>query len=183
MKIMNKQDIKEKLIRLLIILVPSAVLIFLDQWTKNLAVQHLKQHSAFQIIDGVLCLQYLENRGAAFGIFQNKMWLFYILTLAFLFVLLYATTRIPRISKYNFIYLLLILLFSGAVGNFIDRVTNQYVIDFIYFSLINFPIFNVADIYVTVGAFFFLFLVLFYYKEEDLEELFPSRKKGEDTCK
>lgn len=72
--------------------------------------------------------------------------------------------------------IVLVLFISGAIGNFIDRITNQYVIDFLYFKLINFPIFNVADIYVTVAAFAMIFFVLFYYKEDDFDEIFPSKK-------
>jgi signal peptidase II len=74
-------------------------------------------------------------------------------------------------------------LFSGAIGNFIDRVSQNYVTDFLYFSLINFPIFNVADIYVTVSVLLFVILLLWYYKEEELNQLsaqlFPRRKQHE----
>ena len=67
-----------------------------------------------------------------------------------------------------------ILFFAGALGNFIDRVFRNYVVDFFYFKLIDFPVFNVADIYVTVGTFILAFLLLFYYKEEDLDRIFHS---------
>ena len=70
---------------------------------------------------------------------------------------------------------------TGAVGNMIDRVCHNYVIDFLYLSLINFPIFNVADIFVTVATFILLCLILFYYKEEDMDlmtDLLLHRKKG-----
>ena len=69
-----------------------------------------------------------------------------------------------------------ILFFSGAIGNFIDRVIRNYVVDFFYFRLINFPIFNVADIYVTVAAFAMILLGIFYYKEEDYNKIFPGKK-------
>ena len=59
----------------------------------------------------------------------------------------------------------------------IDRISQDYVVDFIYFVLIDFPIFNVADVYVTVAAFAMILLGLFYYKEEDYNKLFPSKKK------
>ena len=68
---------------------------------------------------------------------------------------------------------ILLFFIAGAIGNFIDRVVHKYVIDFFYFKLINFPIFNVADIYVTVAAFFMIVLGLFYYKDEDFEVFFP----------
>ena len=60
------------------------------------------------------------------------------------------------------------LICSGAIGNMIDRVSRGYVVDFFYFKLINFPIFNVADCYVTVAAFLLIVLIFFYYKEEEL---------------
>ncbi len=65
-----------------------------------------------------------------------------------------------------------ILFFAGALGNFIDRVFRNYVVDFFYFKLIDFPVFNVADIYVTVAAFAMIILGLFYYKEEDYNKIF-----------
>ena len=69
-----------------------------------------------------------------------------------------------------------ILLIAGAVGNLIDRVRLNYVIDFFYFKLIDFPIFNVADIYVSVGTAVLIILILFYYKEEELNLLLKGRK-------
>ena len=66
---------------------------------------------------------------------------------------------------------------TGAIGNLIDRICQNYVVDFFYFKLIDFPIFNVADIYVTVAAIMFIVLCLFYYKEEDFELLFPDKGK------
>ena len=63
-------------------------------------------------------------------------------------------------------------ILSGAFGNCIDRIRLNYVVDFLYFKLINFPIFNVADIYVTVAAFLLVILILIYYKEDDLERIF-----------
>ena len=65
---------------------------------------------------------------------------------------------------------------SGALGNFIDRVRQGYVVDFFYFSLINFPIFNVADIYIVVGTILLILLIFFYYKEEDLNVIFKKKQ-------
>ena len=70
-----------------------------------------------------------------------------------------------------------IFIASGAIGNVIDRVRLNYVVDFLYFKLIDFPIFNVADIYVTVAAVMLVILVCFYYKEEDLERIFSHSGK------
>lgn len=69
-----------------------------------------------------------------------------------------------------------VLFLAGAAGNFIDRVRQGFVVDFFYFSLINFPIFNVADIYVTTATIALIVFILFYYKEADLERIFLKRK-------
>ena len=66
------------------------------------------------------------------------------------------------------------LFVAGAIGNLIDRMVNHYVIDFLYFSLIQFPIFNVADIYVTIAAVFFVIMGVFYYKEGDFARIFAK---------
>jgi len=79
--------------------------------------------------------------------------------------------RMPRVKKYNVLNYVLLFLIAGAIGNYIDRIINHYVVDFIYFSLIDFPVFNVADCYVTVSVIILFFLVLFYYKDEDFEEI------------
>ena len=71
----------------------------------------------------------------------------------------------------------LVFLLSGAIGNFIDRMIRGFVVDFFYFSLIDFPIFNVADIYVTVSFVVLAVLILFVYKEEDLAVYTPKKKK------
>ena len=85
--------------------------------------------------------------------------------------------RIPAEKKFRFLDIVCVLLFAGAIGNLIDRIRLNYVVDFLYFVLIDFPIFNVADIYVTVAAFGMIFLGLFYYKNEDYELIFPSKKE------
>ena len=74
-------------------------------------------------------------------------------------------------------HVLLAVIIAGGIGNMIDRFRLDYVVDFISFVLINYPIFNVADIYVTVAAFGMIFLGLFYYKNEDYELIFPSKKE------
>lgn len=175
------------------------VLVICDQLTKYLAVLYLKGKKAIPIIDEVFELQYLENRSAAFGMdpisfihrifsieafhkdpalfLKVKMMFFVILTIVLVISFIFIYIRIPEMKKYRWMDFVLLLLISGATGNFIDRVCNHYVVDFFYFKLINFPIFNVADIYVTVAAFLMIFLTLFYYKEDDFEKVFPKKNK------
>ena len=162
----------------IVTILSTAVLLFLDQIAKYLAVLHLKGQAAIPIIKNVFELQYLENQGAAFGIMQGKKTLFVIGTLIFLVIVVILYHNIPLTKRFTPIRIVAVLIVAGAIGNMIDRVVHQYVIDFFYFSLIDFPIFNVADIYVTVGAVLLIVLVLFYYKEEDFEAVFPSKNKA-----
>ena len=148
-------------------------LICLDRLTKMLAVKYLKDQAAVVIIPGVFELSYLENTGAAFGILQGKMWLFYLLTLVICALCLFFYFRVPDGRHFIPMQLTLILLISGAVGNFIDRIRVRYVVDFLYFKLIDFPVFNVADIYVTAAACMLIVFILFFYSEEDLKEVLP----------
>lgn len=153
------------------------VLFGLDQWTKQLAVVHLQGQEDITLIPGVLQLHYLENRGAAFGLMQNHIWIFVILTLAFLVLAAYVYVKMPKTKRFLPLHVIEAILFAGAIGNLADRIRLNYVIDFIYFSLINFPVFNVADIYVTVSAVLLFIYVVFYYKEEDFQ-FFAGKKQG-----
>lgn len=143
--------------------------IIIDQYTKQLAVTHL-QDAPVPIIQGVFELQYLENRGAAFGMLQNKQWLFLIITIVLLFFITKLYIGLPHTKRVLPLRIAMIFITAGAIGNMIDRIRLNYVIDFLYFKLIDFPIFNVADIYVTVSTFFIAFLILCYYKEAEFDE-------------
>jgi signal peptidase II len=154
-----------------------ALLIGLDQFTKYLAVINLKDKPAYSVIDGVFELNYLENRGAAFGMLQNQKAFFVLVACVILVAICYVLFKMPQQKKYIWLHILLVLIASGAVGNMIDRVRLEYVVDFFYFVLINFPIFNVADIYVSVACVVLAILILFVYKEEDLEFLNIRPKK------
>ena len=145
--------------------------VFLDQYTKYLAVNHLMNKDDIILIPGVLQLHYLENTGAAFSLLEGKQVLFAIITPILLILLSYVLIRMPQNKKYTLLNYIIIFVIAGAIGNYIDRVTNNYVVDFIYFSLINFPVFNVADIYVTCSVIALFLVILFYYKDEDLEEI------------
>ena len=194
---MNKKSKKTICIGAIVIF----LLVALDQLTKYLAVTFLKNQPAIPIIKGVFELQYLENQSAAFGMdpvsllhkifsfkaFNNnpqlfldvKMGFFILSTVVILILLFLLFLRIPAEKRFYFLDVILIFFSAGAIGNFIDRVSLNYVVDFLYFKLIDFPIFNVADIYVTCSAFVLVFLGIFYYKDEDFDKIFPPKKKEE----
>ena len=171
---------KNKTGNLLIWLIATAALVAADQYTKLLAVAHLKGQKSFVILDGVFELLYSENRGAAFGMLQGKQGFFFVIGAIVLLAAVFAMVRMPGWdhARYHGLKLCIILITAGALGNMIDRIAQGYVVDFFYFSLINFPIFNVADIYVTTATAMLLLMLCFYYKEEDLE-LFQIGRKGD----
>ena len=153
------------------------LLIVFDQWTKSLAVSHLMNKEPFIIIDGVFQLRYLENRGAAFGMMQGQQTFFLITGIIAVIVLAYVYFKMPWEKRFLPLRAVAMFIAGGAVGNMIDRVALGYVVDFFYFELIDFPIFNVADIYVTCATIVLALLILFYYKEEELDCLFPKKKE------
>ncbi|MFR4781848.1 MAG: signal peptidase II [Pilosibacter sp.] len=120
---------------------------------------------------------YSENRGAAFGILQGKQWFFFLVAAAVVIAVLVFVAKLPSGNRYLPLYISMVLLLSGAVGNLIDRAVRGFVVDFFYFSLIDFPIFNVADCYVVCAAGLLILLIGFFYKEDELS--FLSSKKGE----
>lgn len=154
----------------LLLLLLSGGLVFIDQISKHLAVAFLKEGPAFALIPKVLELRYSENTGVAFSLLENQRWLFIpvtILVSLFFIVLLF---RSP-LRTYKTFTAACVLILAGGVGNLIDRVWYGYVIDFIYFRLINFPIFNFADCCVVIGAALLFVFVLFIYKDTEETDL------------
>lgn len=143
----------------------------LDQLTKYLAATYI-QAQPIILIEDVFQLRYLENRGAAFGMLQNQQWFFLIVTIFTLCVVTFIYLKLPKKKRYIPLRISLIFLVAGAIGNMIDRISLGYVVDFFYFELIDFPIFNVADIYATLSTIALIVLFLFYYTEEDFDLIY-----------
>ena len=157
-----------------------------DQYTKYLAVLHLKNQPPIVIIEDVLELRYLENVGAAFGLLPNQKFFFVFIAIIFLCVIAFFLSRTPADKKYNGLHILLVMIAGGAIGNnMIDRLRLNYVIDFIFVPVVRlfgqpFPIFNVADIFITVPTLILIILMIFVYKDTDFEFLsFKPRKYRE----
>lgn len=156
---------------LLIDVVVMLVLLGLDQLTKYLAIINLKNHPTVVLWDGVLELNYLENRGSAFGMLQNQKFFILFIGVVFLAVILFFLFKLPEEKKFCTVHILLSAIVAGGVGNMIDRLRFDYVVDFISFVLIHFPIFNVADCYIVVATIVLFLLFLFVFEEKDLEFL------------
>lgn len=159
-------------------LIGFAAALFFDQFTKYMAVIKLKDQTPFVLIDGVFELRYLENRGAAFGMMQDMRFLLAAGAVIVCGLIVYLYLRMPEKRRYLPLRICAVLLCAGAAGNMIDRIRLGYVIDFFYFRLIDFPIFNVADCYVVAACIVFALLVLFYYREEEDFSFLSRERKG-----
>ncbi len=154
-------------------------LVGIDQLTKYLAVARLAGKAGVPVIPGVLELFYLENRGAAFGMLTNRQWFFVAVAAVMLAAAVYVYLRLPAGRHYLFLRLICILIASGAAGNMLDRLFRHYVVDFLYVSAIDFPVFNVADCYVCVGTGLAVLALFTLYREEDFSFLTPKKKARE----
>lgn len=134
-------------------------IIVLDFLVKLWAKTDLSQIGSIPVWEGVFHLTYVENRGAAFGIMQNKVWFFVIVALVAIPVIVYVFRKYQNRSQTLNMGLCFIL--AGAVGNMIDRITLGFVVDFLDFRIIDFPVFNIADIFVCVGAGLIAVFVIF----------------------
>jgi signal peptidase II len=139
--------------------------LILDRFTKVWALNSLSKVPEIVLVKDFFSFSYLENRGAAFGIFQNKLLFLTLITFIVMLAIAYYLIRYKPNSKLLRISLALIL--SGAIGNLIDRVGYKYVVDFImlhYKEVYYFPTFNVADMLVVIGT---VLLAIYLMKEEN----------------
>ncbi len=136
----------------------------LDRISKVYAINNFINHP----YDGTLLnFTYLENRGAAFGILQDSRLFFIILTIIIVGYLLYYFIKNYKTNK-RLLNISLAFIITGALGNFYDRLFNGYVVDFIDFAFFEFPVFNIADIFVTVGS---ILMIIYFlvFEESDMK--------------
>ncbi|PYZ93916.1 signal peptidase II [Salipaludibacillus keqinensis] len=141
----------------------AVAVIILDQFTKWLVVEYMELRESIPLIENVLYLTSHRNAGAAFGILQGQLWLFFIATVVVIGVVTYYIQKYTKGEPWFGVSLGLVL--GGAIGNFIDRILEGAVVDFIdvYIFAYNFPIFNVADSALVVGV---IMLMIHVFKEE-----------------
>ena len=154
-----------------------ALMVAVDQISKYFAVVNLKGRENAVWIKNVFELQYVENDGAAFSSFSGKQGFLLVVTIAVMLFVIFEFIRIPDGKRYAWLRIDFLMIVAGALGNMIDRVRQGYVVDFFYFVPINFPRFNVADIYVTLAMPLLIILLFFVYKDNETEFLFKFRKK------
>lgn len=198
----NKSKVKFRTIACFILMF---VLICFDQITKYFVLENLKGRASVPIIKDVFELTFVSNEGIAWGMFSGRINIVVLFTTIITIGLIYLFTKIGLLSVYyqgkkendltfnsasdgrvksmdqkikrlNILQIVIVVMFSGALGNLIDRITLGYVVDFFNFKLINFPVFNVADIFITVSlaVFIIFYLVLL---DDDIDMIFKSYKK------
>ena len=169
----NKLKIKIHIIPILFIGLLSA----LDQLTKYMITSKFVLYESKTIIKNVFSLTYIHNEGMAWGMFQGKQLFFLIITTFMLVLTFYVYNNIASKKEFTPVKICLVFLTSGAIGNLIDRVTLGYVIDFLHFELFDFPVFNVADIFVTVSMIVLFVLIAFLYSDDDLNIMLGIKEK------
>lgn len=179
----NKQG-KGRLLWILFTFTGVLALVILDQITKAAAVANLKDKDSITVIKGFFSLTYVENRGAAWGMLSGRMSILVIITIILIPLFVFGMIKLnknkglldsSKSRAVSFLHFDMILLLSGAIGNFIDRIANGYVVDLFQFTFIDFPVFNVADCYITIGAVIFIIIYLFMLKDEDISILIKGK--------
>lgn len=138
-------------------------LVSLDQYTKSIVLNYFELYESKTIIDGFFSLTYVQNFGAGFSIMQNARTTFLIITpiclVGFTYLFIKSNDKLSKTA--------LLLMISGTIGNFIDRIVRVYVVDFLDFIIFgwDFPIFNVADIFLTIGV--CLYIIALIKEEKD----------------
>jgi signal peptidase II len=138
----------------------AILIILLDQFTKWLIVSKMTFGDSIPIINNVLYITSHRNRGAAWGILQGQMWLFYAITLVVIIAIIYY---IQKAAKGKWLLgISLGLMLGGAIGNFLDRVIRKEVVDFIHTYIFgyNFPVFNIADSSLCIGVVLLMIVML-----------------------
>ena len=140
-----------------------------DQWTKYLTVSNIALYQDIDFIPGFLVLTYVQNTGAAFSSFEGQQWLFALIFAVFTAAVLWEYFRSPMpFSKFE--RWCIAAIYAGGLGNMIDRVRLRYVVDMIETKFMNFPVFNVADCFITCGCIAMMVSLVLFNKEFWKEE-------------
>ncbi len=136
----------------------------LDQWTKWLVVENIPLFGYVKAIPGLFSLTYTQNTGGAWSMLEGMIWLFVVIFIAFMAVMLWELIT-KRFGLTRFEHWCLTAILGGGLGNMIDRVRLGYVVDMIRLEFMEFPIFNVADCFITCGCILLILHMMFFNKE------------------
>ena len=147
----------------LFMIIFTAFVVVADQITKYLVVANIPLHGNMPVMDGVFHLTYVQNDGAAFSSFSGMQWLFALVFLLFAAAIIWEFSK-KRMPFTTFERWCIVSIFAGGLGNMIDRLRLGYVVDMVAVDFINFPVFNVADCFITVGCIVLLVHLIFFNK-------------------
>lgn len=142
----------------------AAAVVGLDQWTKWLTVQNVPLYAEGKSILGVFSITHIENNGGAWGMLGGQMWLFLLVMVVFLALLVIAVWKKWLTKKIELLCLAAIA--GGGIGNMIDRLRFGRVTDMIKLDFVEFPVFNVADCFITTGCVLLLIYILFFDRQK-----------------
>ena len=142
----------------------SAGIVAVDQISKYFVVENIPLHSQVPFIPGVVGLTYVRNTGAAFSSFQGQQWLFALVFVVFTALVLWEYFKSPMpFTKFD--RWCIAAIYGGGLGNMIDRVRLGYVVDMVNVEFMTFPVFNVADMFITCGCLLLVVHLIFFNKE------------------
>lgn len=135
-----------------------------DQVTKYLTVANIPLFQKVDVLDGLFHLTYVQNTGAAFSSFEGMMWLFALIFGLFTAAIVWEFWK-KAMGFTNFERWCIVAIWAGGLGNMIDRLRLGYVVDMVYLDFIRFPVFNVADIFITCGCLILLVHLVFFNRD------------------
>ena len=177
---------KKVFMKYILPLLGVAAVVLLDQWVKELCLDKIGMYNTVVLIEDIFELHVIPNKGMAWGMLQNKQWLFVAITPIVLGLVVWFYLRMPYEKQFAPMRVLTVMLTGGAIGNLLDRMfrgefCQGYVVDMFYVKAIDFPVFNVADSFICVSFALLAILVIFKYSEEDFDRMFHLKKKVKAT--
>ena len=165
---------------IIILSVIFVLIVAFDQITKLIIINNYEVGEGTPVISGVFEILHIHNTGSAWGMLSGKTWFLTIFSFVLIAALVYVLYHIIGERYYRLLSVLIICILGGAIGNMIDRIRLGYVTDFLYFKLIDFPVFNVADIFVTVPVILLILVMIFKYHGDDLDVLLGDKIRNAD---
>ena len=139
-----------------------------DRIAKYFSMKYCEKRN-YVLIDNYLEITYLQNYGGAFGILRNQRFFFIFISALFIILVTFFLFALPNQKKYNTLNICLSFIVAGMTGNMLDRIMYGHVADIIFFSKFDFPVFNLSDIWISVGVLGTILIVIFKLKEKDFE--------------
>ena len=160
---------RKKYVRFLFFCLFAAVIVAADQWTKWLVVENIPLYSHVKAIPGLFYLTYVQNTGAAFSSFDGMQWLFVLVFVVLTAAVIWEYFKRPMPFS-GFERWCIAAVYGGGLGNMIDRVRLGFVVDMIATDFMKFPVFNVADCFITCGCIAMMVSLIFFNKKFWKEE-------------